>query len=169
MTISLTVNGTRHTVDASPETPLLWVLRDLLDLPGTKFGCGIGQCGACTVHLRGTPVRSCALPISAVADSEITTIEGLSPDGSHPLQQAWVELDVPQCGYCQAGQIMSAAALLARTPRPTDADIDNAMNGNLCRCATYLRIRQAIHRAAELSAGRASSTSSRSGQAGREE
>ena len=154
MPITLKVNGTSRTVDADPEMPLLWVLRDLLDLPGTKFGCGIGQCGACTVHLRGTPVRSCSIPVSAVGNGEITTIEGLSPDGaSHPLQKAWIELDVPQCGYCQAGQLMSAAALLKRTPRPTDAQIDTAMNGNLCRCATYLRIRTAIHRAAELGTG----------------
>ena len=124
------------------------VLRDVLDLRGTKFGCGLGQCGACTVHLRGNAVRSCQTPVSAAAGATITTIEGLSPDGSHPLQRAWEELDVPQCGYCQAGQIMSAAALLRRNPRPTDADIDLAMSGNLCRCATYTRIREAIHRAA---------------------
>jgi isoquinoline 1-oxidoreductase alpha subunit len=148
--ITLKVNGSAHTVDVPADMPLLWVLRDVLDLHGTKYGCGIAQCGACTVHLNGAPVRSCALPAAAVAGAEITTIEGLSPDGSHPLQRAWVELDVPQCGYCQAGQLMSAAALLARNPRPTDADIDAAMNGNLCRCATYLRIRQAIHRAAAL-------------------
>jgi isoquinoline 1-oxidoreductase alpha subunit len=154
MPITLKVNGTSRTVDADPEMPLLWVLRDLLDLPGTKFGCGIGQCGACTVHLRGNPIRSCQVPVSAVGNGDITTIEGLSADGaSHPLQKAWTELDVPQCGYCQAGQLMSAAALLKRTPKPDDAQIDAAMNGNLCRCATYLRIRTAIHRAAELGSG----------------
>lgn len=152
MTITLTVNGIARTVDVAPDMPLLWVLRDVLDLPGTKFGCGAGQCGACTVHLNGMAVRSCTLPIAAVANAQVTTIEGLSADGNHPLQLAWQELDVPQCGYCQAGQLMSAAALLARTPRPTDADIDAAMNGNLCRCATYLRIRAAIHRGAELGA-----------------
>ncbi len=156
MPVTLTVNGTRHTVDADPEMPLLWVLRDLLDLPGTKYGCGVGECGACTVHLRGNPVRSCSVPLSAVGNAEVTTIEGLSKDGSHPLQKAWVELDVPQCGYCQAGQLMSAAALLKRTPKPNDTQVDAAMNGNLCRCATYLRIRSAIHRAAELGAGAAS-------------
>ena len=150
MPVTLTVNGAKHTVDADPEMPLLWVLRDLLDLPGTKYGCGIGQCGACTVHLRCNPVRSCSVPLSAVGNGEVTTIEGLSKDGSHPLQKAWVELDVPQCGYCQAGQLMSAAALLKRSPKPTDAQIDAAMNGNLCRCATYIRIRSAIHRAAEI-------------------
>jgi len=153
MPFTLTVNGAKKSVDADPEMPLLWVLRDLLDMPGTKYGCGIGQCGACTVLLRGNPVRSCSVPVSAVGTGEITTIEGLSADGSHPLQKAWVELDVPQCGYCQAGQLMSAAALLKRTPKPNDAQIDAAMNGNLCRCATYLRIRSAIHRAAEIGAG----------------
>lgn len=158
MPFTLTVNGTKRTVDADPEMPLLWVLRDLLDLPGTKFGCGIGQCGACTVLLRGTPIRSCSVPLSAAGNGDITTIEGLSSDGSHPLQRAWVELDVPQCGYCQAGQLMSAAALLKRTPKPNDSQIDAAMNGNLCRCATYLRIRRAIHRAAEIGAGAATST-----------
>ncbi len=147
--ISFTVNGTPVRVDVSPDTPLLWVLRDVLDLKGTKFGCGMAQCGACTVHRNGTPIRSCVTAVSTVEGADITTIEGLSPDGEHPLQRAWRDLDVPQCGYCQAGQLMAAAALLARTPRPTDEDIDNAMNGNLCRCATYLRIRQAIHRAAE--------------------
>jgi isoquinoline 1-oxidoreductase alpha subunit len=130
--------------------PLLWVLRDVLDLKGTKFGCGVAQCGACTVHLRGVPTRSCQTPISAVQGADVTTIEGLSPTGTHALQRAWEELDVPQCGYCQAGQLMSAAALLAKTPKPTDAQIDEAMNGNICRCATYLRIRQAIHRAATM-------------------
>ena len=134
--------------------PLLWVLRDLLDLPGTKFGCGVGQCGACTVHLKGVAIKSCSIPVSAVKGAPITTIEGLSNDGSHPLQTAWQEIDVPQCGYCQAGQIMAAAALLATKPKPTDADIDQAMNGNLCRCATYLRIRKAIHHAAGTAADR---------------
>ena len=147
--ITLRVNAKRSTVDAPSDMPLLWVLRDLLDLKGTKFGCGAAQCGACTVQVNGTPIRSCVTPVSAAQGADITTIEGLSPDGSHPLQRAWQELDVPQCGYCQAGQLMSAAALLARTPKPTDAQIDAAMNGNLCRCATYLRIRQAIHKAAD--------------------
>ena len=145
---TLTINNETFTVDASPDTPLLWVLRDELELKGTKFGCGKAQCGACTVHLNGTAVRSCSLPVSAVK-GKITTIEGLSADGSHPLQKAWVELDVPQCGYCQAGQIMSASALLAKKPKPTDADIDTAMSGNLCRCGTYSRIKKAIHLAAE--------------------
>jgi len=153
MSITLTVNGTQRTIDVPPDMPLLWVLRDVLDLPGTKFGCGVAQCGACTVHLNGAPIRSCSVPASAVGGAEVTTIEGLSPDGSHPLQLAWQELDVPQCGYCQAGQIMSAAALLARKPKPTDEEIDAAMNGNLCRCATYLRIREGIHRAAAIAAG----------------
>ena len=130
--------------------PLLWVLRDILNLKGTKFGCGIGQCGACTVHLGGMAVRSCLTPASAADGQTITTIEGLSPDGTHPLQLAWQEIDVPQCGYCQAGQIMSASAMLEKKPNPTDADIDAAMNGNLCRCGTYLRIRQAIHKAASM-------------------
>lgn len=148
MSISFTINGRRASVDVAPDTPLLWVVRDVLDLKGTKFGCGMAQCGACTVHVNGAPTRSCITPVSRIEGADITTIEGLSSDGTHPLQRAWEELDVPQCGYCQAGQIMSAAALLARTPQPTDQDIDDAMNGNLCRCATYLRIRQAIHRAA---------------------
>ena len=152
MAITFKVNGQPKTVDVPAEMPLLWVLRDVLDYKGTKFGCGIGQCGACTVHVNGTAVRSCQRRTGTVAGAEITTIEGLSPDGSHPLQRAWEEVDVPQCGYCQAGQIMSAAALLASKPNPTDADIDGAMNGNICRCATYLRIRQAIHRAAQLPA-----------------
>jgi isoquinoline 1-oxidoreductase alpha subunit len=151
MLVTLTVNGARRTVDVPADMPLLWVLRDTMDLKGTKFGCGAAQCGACTVHINGMPTRSCVLPASAVAGSNITTIEGLSPDGSHPLQKAWQELDVPQCGYCQAGQLMSAAALLARTPKPTDEDIDAAMHGNLCRCATYTRIREGIHRAAAMS------------------
>jgi isoquinoline 1-oxidoreductase subunit alpha len=144
------VNGEEHALEnVDPSTPLLWVLRDHLRLVGAKYGCGIGQCGACTVHLDGAPVRSCSIPISAAADQEITTIEGLAREGQlHPLQKAWIELDVAQCGYCQAGQIMSAAALLKRTPKPSDADIDAAMAGNLCRCGTYLRIRKAIHAAA---------------------
>jgi len=152
MAINFTVNGKPISVDVPPDTPLLWVLRDELDLKGTKFGCGISQCGSCTVHVRGVATRSCQTPVSRVAGAQVVTIEGLSSDGSHPVQKAWEEIDVPQCGYCQAGQIMSAAALLARNPRPTDADIDTAMNGNLCRCATYLRIRQAIHKAAEMTA-----------------
>ncbi len=148
--ISLSVNGKAVSAgNADPEMPLLWYLRDVLGLPGTKFGCGIGQCGACTVHLNGSPVKSCSLPLAAAADAEITTIEGLA-EGSQltALQEAWIELDVPQCGYCQAGQLMSASALLASNPKPTDADIDGAMAGNLCRCHTYRRIRAAIHRAA---------------------
>jgi isoquinoline 1-oxidoreductase subunit alpha len=153
MAIQLTVNGRSTTVDVPADTPLLWVIRDALNLHGTKFGCGIGQCGACTVHLNGQPVRSCVTPVSGAANAKITTIEGLSPDGTHPLQVAWREVDVPQCGYCQAGQIMSAAALLKRTPKPTDHDIDTAMNGNLCRCGTYLRVRQAIHKAAGTKSG----------------
>jgi isoquinoline 1-oxidoreductase alpha subunit len=153
MTVTLKVNGKSSTVDVADDTPLLWVLRDHLELKGTKFGCGVGQCGACTVHVNGTPTRSCQRRVSTLAGAEVTTIEGLSPDGAHPLQRAWEELDVPQCGYCQAGQLMSAAALLVKTPKPTDADIDNAMNGNICRCITYLRIRAAIHRAAEMKEG----------------
>ena len=147
MSISLRVNGKAATVDVPPEMPLLWVLRDVLDLKGTKYGCGVAQCGACTVHLAGVPVRSCSMPIAAVAGQDITTIEGLSRDGTHPLQKAWMEIDVPQCGYCQAGQIMVAAALLKTKKNPTDADIDGAMS-NICRCGTYNRIRQAVHRAA---------------------
>lgn len=150
MTVTFTVNGKPATVDVPPDMPLLWVLRDVLDLKGTKFGCGIGRCRACTVHVGGELQRSCRLEVSRVEGAEITTIEGLSADGSHPLQLAWDEVDVPQCGYCQAGQIMAAAALLAQTPKPTDAQIDEAMNGNLCRCATYLRIREAIHTAANM-------------------
>ena len=142
------VNGRRHDVDVSPEMPLLWVLRDRLSLTGTKFGCGLGQCGACTVHLDGIATRSCLTTASAAAGKQITTIEGLSADSSHPLQAAWIAEQVPQCGYCQSGQLMSAAALLARTPRPTEAQIDAAMTGNICRCGTYQRIRRAIHRAA---------------------
>jgi isoquinoline 1-oxidoreductase alpha subunit len=153
MAINLTVNGRSQTVDVSPDTPLLWVLRDVLNLPGTKYGCGIGQCGACTVHVDGQPARACMTKVSDAAKAKITTIEGLSPDGTHPLQVAWKEMDVPQCGYCQAGQIMSAAALLAKHPSPTDQDIDTAMNGNLCRCGTYVRVRQAIHAAASMHGG----------------
>ncbi len=149
---TLNINGRNHTVEAPADMPLLWVLRDLLDLKGTKYGCGIGQCGACTVHFNGVPVRSCMMPVATVAGMKITTIEGLSTDGSHPLQRAWIELDVPQCGYCQAGQIMTAASLLANTPHPSDHEIDGAMSGNLCRCCTYVRIRAAVHRAAELAA-----------------
>lgn len=150
---NLTVNGEQTTVDVRPDTPLLWVIRDSLGLTGTKFGCGISQCGACTVHMNGSPIRSCVTPISAAAGSTITTIEGLSDDGLHAVQQAWIEEDVPQCGYCQSGQIMSAAALLERTPNPSDDDIDAAMSGNICRCGTYGKIRTAIHRAAEIKGG----------------
>jgi isoquinoline 1-oxidoreductase subunit alpha len=150
MAITLNINGASHTVDIEPETPLLWVLRDNVGLTGTKYGCGIAACGACTVHLDGQPVRSCQTAVSAAAGKRVTTIEGLSQDSSHPVQRAWVEVGVPQCGYCQSGQIMSAVALLARRKNPTDAEIDAAMEGNLCRCGTYLRIRQAIRRAAEL-------------------
>jgi isoquinoline 1-oxidoreductase alpha subunit len=148
----LNINGKPLEVDVDGETPLLWVLRDTLGLTGTKFGCGMALCGACTVHLNGQPVRSCQIPISAIGDQPVTTIEGLSKDRSHPVQQAWIEHDVPQCGYCQSGQIMSASALLESNPKPTDADIDAAMAGNLCRCGTYQRIRSAIHRAAEIKA-----------------
>jgi aerobic-type carbon monoxide dehydrogenase small subunit (CoxS/CutS family) len=146
--ISVTVNGRKYDVDVSPDTPLLWVIRDAIGLTGTKFGCGLQQCGACTVHVDGEPVRSCGVPISNVGNKQVTTIEGLSPSSNHRLQQAWVTEQVPQCGYCQSGQLMSAAALLAKKPKPTDADIDAAMNGNICRCGTYKRIRRAIHRAA---------------------
>jgi len=150
MAYTLKVNGKSHTVDVPADMPLLWVLRDVLDLKGTKFGCGVGQCGACTVHSNGAVTRSCRTTIAAANGANITTIEGISPDGTTltALQRAWDELDVPQCGYCQAGQLMAAAALLTRTPKPTDDQIDTAMNGNICRCATYLRIREAIHRAA---------------------
>jgi isoquinoline 1-oxidoreductase subunit alpha len=151
--ITLTVNGKDVQADVEQDTPLLWVLRDTLGLTGTKYGCGMALCGACTVHLDGQPIRSCVTPVSTVAAKRVTTIEGLSTDSSHPVQRAWIELDVPQCGYCQSGQIMSAAALLARAPQPSDADIDAAMSGNICRCGTYQRIRAAIHRAAQLKAG----------------
>jgi len=150
----LNVNGKDTEIDVDPDMPLLWVLRDTLGLTGTKFGCGMALCGACTVHLDGQPIRSCVTPVSAIGTKAVTTIEGLSPDRSHPVQRAWIELDVPQCGYCQSGQIMSAAALLAHTAEPSDADIDTAMSGNLCRCGTYQRIRAAIHRAAQLKSGR---------------
>ncbi|MCL4155987.1 UNVERIFIED_CONTAM: hypothetical protein GTU68_027588 [Idotea baltica] len=146
----LNINGKQKTVDVDPSTPLLWVLRDHLDLVGTKYGCGIAQCGACTVHLNGTAVRSCSLPVSAVTGQSVTTIEGLSEKGDHPVQKAWLEEDVPQCGYCQAGQIMSAAALLENNANPSDKDIDTAMSGNLCRCGTYVRIKKAIKTAAQL-------------------
>jgi len=142
------VNGKQQSVEVHPDTPLLWVLRDTLGLTGTKFGCGMALCGACTVHLDGDPIRSCMTPVSRVEGKAVTTIEGLSSDRSHPLQKAWIAEDVPQCGYCQSGQIMSAAALLVKKPKPTDADIDEAMSGNICRCGTYQRIRTAIHRAA---------------------
>jgi isoquinoline 1-oxidoreductase subunit alpha len=147
---TITINGQARSVAAEPSTPLLWVIRDILGLTGTKFGCGIAQCGACTVHLDGKPVRSCSTPLSEVGSKAVTTIEGLSADSTHPVQRAWVEAQVPQCGYCQSGQIMAAVALLDAKPAPTDADIDAAMQGNICRCGTYLRIRSAIHRAAEM-------------------
>jgi len=150
MAITLSVNGTSHQVDVPDDMPLLWVLRDVIGLTGTKFGCGIGQCGACTVHLGGQAVRSCQTPVSAVGSAEVTTIEGLSGDRSHPVQRAWIEEDVPQCGYCQSGQIMSAAALLDGNSSPSDADVDAAMKGNICRCGTYQRIRKAVHTAADL-------------------
>lgn len=145
---SLTINNEKLEVNADADTPLLWVLRDELDLKGTKFGCGKAQCGACTVHLNGAAVRSCSIPVASVK-GKVTTIEGLSKDGSHPVQQAWMEMDVPQCGYCQVGQIMTASALLAKKPNPTDADIDSAMSGNICRCGTYTRIRKAVKLAAQ--------------------
>lgn len=148
---TITVNGRNHTVDVPPDMPLLWVLRDVIGLTGTKYGCGISQCGACTVHLDGEPVRSCVTPVSAIGQRRVLTIEGLDSNGEHPLQRAWVAEEVPQCGYCQSGQLMSAAALLATTPNPSDRDIDEAMDGNICRCGTYDRIRRAIHRAARES------------------
>jgi isoquinoline 1-oxidoreductase alpha subunit len=149
---TLNINGAPRAVDVEPDTPLLWALRDTLGLVGTKYGCGVGQCGACTVHLDGTPARACLTPVSTVGARQVTTIEGLGQHALHPLQQAWVELDVPQCGYCQAGQLMTACSLLKQHPRPTDAQIDSAMAGNLCRCATYTRIRAGIHRAAQIAA-----------------
>ena len=151
--ISFTVNGQRQQVDVAPDTPLLWVIRESFDLTGTKYGCGMALCGACTVHLDSAPVRACVTPASAAAGRRVTTIEGLSARGDHPLQQAWIEVDVPQCGFCQPGQIMSAAALLTAKPSPSDADIDQAMAGNICRCGTYQRIRAAIHRAAAIARG----------------
>ena len=151
--MDLTVNGLRHSVDVAPETPLLWVIRDTLRLTGTKFSCGIAQCGACTLHIDGRAVRSCSVPVSAAVGKSVTTIEGLSPDGTHPVQRAWQELDVPQCGYCQSGMIMAVVALLKQRPNPTDAEIDAGIT-NACRCSTYHRIRQAIHTAANLSAAR---------------
>jgi aerobic-type carbon monoxide dehydrogenase small subunit (CoxS/CutS family) len=163
MAFALTVNGKTTTVDVPGDMPLLWAIRDVLNLKGTKFGCGIGQCGACTVHLRGRAVRSCQTIVSQAAGAPVTTIEGLSADGSHPVQRAWQEVDVPQCGYCQAGQIMSASALLAQNSKPSDADINQAMNGNICRCGTYMRIREAIHRAAAMPASRPLQTASARG------
>jgi isoquinoline 1-oxidoreductase alpha subunit len=169
MKVDFTVNGKAVSVDVPPDMPLLWVLRETLHMPGTKFGCGVGQCGACTVHIAGKATKSCQVHAQAAAGAKVVTIEGLSPSGQHPLQQAWRDLDVPDCGYCQGGQIMAAAALLATTPNPTDAQIDAAMNGNLCRCGTYLRIRQGIHRAAQVnnpaSKGRLSPESERLEQA----
>jgi isoquinoline 1-oxidoreductase alpha subunit len=146
--INLTINGKKQSVDVDPKTPILWVLREHLNLVGTKFGCGIAQCGACTIHLDGNAVRSCVLPVSSAENKEITTIEGLSENGDHPLQKAWIEHDVPQCGYCQTGQIMTAAALLEKTPNPTDSEIEEALQGNICRCGTYLRIKAAVKTAA---------------------
>jgi isoquinoline 1-oxidoreductase alpha subunit len=151
--IALTVNGTAYPLETAPDMPLLWAIRELVGLTGTKYACGVAQCGACTVHLDGAPVRACVTPVAAAAGRTVTTIEGLAPKTDHPLQRAWIELQVPQCGYCQSGQIMAAAALLAQKPTPTDADIDAAMAGNICRCGTYQRIRAAIHRAAALAAG----------------
>ena len=148
MAINFTLNGKAQTVDVSPDMPLLWVLRDTLNMTGTKFGCGMALCGACTVHINGEATRSCITPVSSVSGKKVTTIEGISADGSHPVQQAWIAEDVPQCGYCQSGQIMSAVALLTKKSNPTDADIDDAMSGNICRCGTYQRIREAIHSAA---------------------
>ncbi len=150
MPITISLNGKSTAIDADPDTPLLWALRDVLNLTGTKFGCGIGACGACTMHLDGNPIRSCSYPVSLATGKKITTIEGISADADHAVQRAWIELQVPQCGYCQSGQIMSAAALLAKTPHPSDQDIDAAMAGNICRCGTYQRIREAVHRAAAL-------------------
>ena len=150
MAIEFTLNGKHQSVDVPPQMPLLWVLRDTIGLTGTKYGCGMALCSACTVHVNGQPTRSCSAPISTVAGKTVTTIEGLSADGNHPVQRAWVEADAPQCGYCQSGQIMTAAALLSRTPNPTDAQIDQAMRGNICRCGSYQEIREAIHQAAKI-------------------
>jgi len=164
MAYQLNVNGRTSSVDVAADTPLLWVVRDTLNLKGTKFGCGAGLCGACTVHINGVATRSCQTPVTAAVGKQITTLEGLSADGTHPVQVAWTEMDVPQCGYCQAGQMMSASALLARNNKPSDIDIDRAMNGNLCRCGTYLRIRSAIHRASSImtsNAGRAGQTAAK--------
>ena len=157
MAINLTINGAAYEVDVEPETPLLWVIRDNIGLTGTKFGCGIAECGVCTVHMDGRPVKSCSTTVASAVGRDITTIEGLSKDNSHPVQRAWIEHDVPQCGYCHSGQIMSAVALLSRSAKPSNSEIDTAMAGNLCRCGTYLRIRKAIHRAAELMQGSGSS------------
>lgn len=167
--IKLKVNGAPRQFDGDTAMPLLWFLRDELNLKGTKFGCGMGVCGACTVHLNGKPTRACLTPVSAAANATVTTIEGISSDGTHPVQIAWQELDVPQCGYCQAGQIMSACALLATTPKPTDAQIDTTMNTNLCRCGTYLRIRAAIHKAVELTASNANPKPTASNQERKED
>lgn len=157
-TIALTINGKKHTLTTDPQMPLLWAIRDVVGLKGTKFGCGMAQCGSCTVHVNGAPTRSCVTPVSAVANKKITTIEGISTEaGLHVVQQAWIEEQVPQCGYCQSGQIMTAVSLLKTRPNPTDADIDAAMQGNLCRCGTYARIRKAIHRAADLNKNTATS------------
>jgi isoquinoline 1-oxidoreductase alpha subunit len=161
--ITLTINGKQQRYDGDPEMPLLWVLRDELNLKGTKFGCGMGLCGACTVHINGEPARSCVTKASDAGGKSITTIEGLSPDGGHPVQAAWAALDVPQCGYCQAGQMMTACALLAKTPNPSDAQIDAAMSGNLCRCGTYIRIRAAVHLAAQRNASGQAARSSGKG------
>ncbi len=166
MPITFKVNGKSTTVDVPQEMPLLWVLRDVLDLKGAKYGCGVGQCGACTVHVNGAPTRSCSTPVSRVAGRDVVTIEGLSNDGTHPVQRAWEEIDVPQCGYCQAGQIMTAVALLQKTPNPTDAEIEAGMNGNLCRCATYLRIKKAVRKASQLATSAPVPSSSRPGQPG---
>jgi isoquinoline 1-oxidoreductase alpha subunit len=157
MATTFILNGKSQTVDVSPDMPLLWVLRDTLNMTGTKFGCGMALCGACTVHINGEATRSCITTVSSVAGKKVTTIEGLSADGTHPVQQAWIAEDVPQCGYCQSGQIMSAVALLSKKPKPTDADIDGAMSGNICRCGTYQRIRKAIHRAASTPTTKAKS------------
>ncbi|HUI74985.1 MAG TPA: (2Fe-2S)-binding protein [Candidatus Acidoferrum sp.] len=154
MAVTFTLNGHPETVEVDPQMPLLWVLRDTLSMTGTKYGCGIALCGACTVHIDGQAARSCITPVSSVQGKKVTTIEGLSEDGNHAVQKAWMEIDVPQCGYCQSGQIMSAAALLSEKPHPSDVEIDDFMSGNICRCGTYQRIRKAIHRAAELQSGK---------------